>query len=193
MVSLDTSPLIGQLSGPFSLAFMLSDGSATQDGNNAAVLSNFLFGTGGPSGLPTVYGNNVSGDLSTTVQMIDADPLDFFTQQFTSGMALTFRLLLTTNVDQGNIADLFWFGITDKSGAPIPTLGPLGEFLSIAIDGATPVVSAFRTDLSSTSIDIAAPQVQLGVPGVPEPGTSILAGLSLTLGGWMLRLIRTDA
>ena len=49
-VSLGTSALIGHPAGPFSLDFQLLDGAGTNDGNNTATLSQFVFGGGAPSG-----------------------------------------------------------------------------------------------------------------------------------------------
>ncbi len=51
-VSLDTSSLIGNAAGPFSLDFQFNDGSGTNDGNNTVTLTNFAFGGGGGEQAP---------------------------------------------------------------------------------------------------------------------------------------------
>src|SRR4030088_2636836 len=81
-VSMNTSPLIGEAAGPFSLGFQFNDGSGAGDANNTAILTNFLFGVGGSaSGLPTVFGG-ATGDLSSGITLIDSSFLNAFAQSF---------------------------------------------------------------------------------------------------------------
>src|SRR5262245_43890975 len=75
-VSLNTAPLIGHPAGPFALELQFNDGNATGDGNNTALVSDFIFGAGSPTGTPSVLGG-VTGDLSSSVAMTDSS---FFNQ-----------------------------------------------------------------------------------------------------------------
>jgi len=81
-VSLDTSQLsVLHPGASFALDFQLNDGSGSGDGNNTAILTNFLFGGGSASGSPDLFGG-VSGNLSTTVSFIDKAFLNEFTHGF---------------------------------------------------------------------------------------------------------------
>ncbi len=95
-VTVDTSSLVGNAGGPFSLDFQLIDGSGIGDGNNSALLTNFNFGGGAALGTPTwndFGGSGVSGDLGSSVSLTDSDlPLDEFYQEFTPGSSLTFNM-----------------------------------------------------------------------------------------------------
>ena len=119
-VSLDTSPLIGAPAGQFWLAFQISDGSGTGDGNNLAALSGFRFGTGEASGLPILIGS-AYGNLSSALVMTDGSGVAYAAEAFNPGPTLTFQLYLTTNVDSGPLPDLFAFSILDHTFTPIPT------------------------------------------------------------------------
>jgi hypothetical protein len=184
VVTLDTAPLQGDAAGPFSLVFQLTDGSGTGDGNNSVALSNFLFGTGGPSGMPTTFGG-VIGSVGSTVTLVDTSFLNYFIQPFTPGTTLEFTVATTNNVDAGGIPDGFAFSISDKTGQNIPTqAGPFADmFISIAFDSSNPAITAFASDTTRSPaggggpIDLGAPIVQV----VPEPsGIGLLAvGLSV--------------
>src|SRR6185312_13251794 len=99
-VTLNTAPLIGDTAGPFSLVFQLTDGSGIGDGNNTVTISNFQFGSGGPSGSPTTFGG-VSGDVGSTVTLVDSSFLNYLIQPFTPGTTLEFTVTTTNNVDSG--------------------------------------------------------------------------------------------
>lgn len=178
-VNLDTSPLIGNLAGPFSLNFQFIDGSGVGDGNNTVSLSAFQFGAGGgAAGAPTLEGG-ASGSLASGVTLTDSDFFNAFTQRFTPGTLLSFNLSLTTNMDAGGAPDQFSFAILDCGGTELPSAGPAREVLSIDI-ASTPIVRTYSTSSVSSaqcggvSIVLAAPQVQ-GQPtpssSVPEPAT----------------------
>jgi hypothetical protein len=184
IVTLDTAPLSGDTAGPFSLVFQLTDGSGTGDGNNTVTLSDFVFGTGGPSGAPTTFGD-VSGDVGSSVTLVDTSFLNYFIQPFIPGTTLGFTIAMTNNVDAGGIPDGFAFSISDNTGQNIPTqAGPFADmFISIAFDSSNPTVTAFASDTTRSPaggggpIDLGAPIVQ----AVPEPnGIGLLAvGLSV--------------
>jgi hypothetical protein len=178
-VSLDTSPLIGEAAGPFSLAFEFTDGSGTGDANNTVILSNFQFGVGGSaSGLPTMFGG-ATGDTASGITLIDNSFFNALVQPFNPGTMLGFSLQASTNVDAGPTPDEFSFSILDSSGAPIPTLGFVPAFLVLDIDSSNPTPQTFSSDPSTPpqggggGITMAAPQATIGTP---EPGTFILLG-----------------
>ncbi len=178
-VSLDTSPLVGSAAGPFSVSFQMSDGSGTGDGNNAAILSAFMFGTGASSGSPLLIGSAL-GDLSSGVVFTDASGIAFFAQTFTPGSVLQFQLDLTTNVDGGPIADAFTFFILDSTLTALPTTAgaPFDMLAEIDIDSANPTVMTFAGDTSRSPsaggdpIGLSAPTF---VSTVPEPNSALLA------------------
>jgi len=171
-VSLDTSPLIGNAAGPFSLDFQFTDGSGINDGNNTVTLSNFDFGAGGGTGLPTTAGT-VSGDLTSGFTLTDSDFLNEFTQTFTPGATLDFTIDLTTNVDAGGVPpDEFTFAILDNTGAEIPTLGLFDTLLLADIDSSNPTLFAYASDTSRGTAATGDP-ISLDAPIVtsatPEP------------------------
>jgi hypothetical protein len=185
-VSMNTSPLIGEAAGPFSLAFQFNDGSGAGDANNTVILNNFLFGVGGSaSGSPTVFGG-AAGDLSSGITLIDSSFLNALAQSFNPGSSLSFRIQLSTNLDVGGTPDEFSFSILDSSGAQIPTNGFVDAFLLFDIDSSNPTLQTFSSDPSRPpqggggGITLSAPQAILVSP---EPGTFILfiGGISFSL------------
>jgi PEP-CTERM motif len=192
-VSLDTTALLGSPAGPFSLTFALADGSGTGDGNNAATLSNFQFGSGGATGSPLLSGG-AAGDLSSSVLLTDSDPFaNYFIQTFTPGSALSFQLQLSTNLDSGT-PDTFFFDILDNTLSPIPTMAgaPIDALALINIDGNVPSLQTFGGDTSRSPvaggdpINIGAPQ--FSIAEVPEPNTlPILGGGLIALAGMRWR------
>lgn len=183
-VVIDTSPLIGHSAGPFSLELQFNDGTGTGDANNSAFLSAFLFGTGGPSGTASIFGG-VTGNMGSSVTMIDSSFFNQFIQGFNPGATLSLQLALTTNVDAGGTPDEFSLSIVDSSGFEIPTFGPANALLIIDIDSATPTVSTFSTDTSQSPnaggppINIGAPQIGPVVSSVPEPSSLSLLAIGL--------------
>src|SRR5579884_3177314 len=175
-ISITTAALIGHPAGPFSLEAQLNDGSGTNDANNTATMSGFTFGSGGPTGSPSLTGG-ATGSLSSSVALTDSSFFNQFIQGFTPGSTLSFKLSLTTNVDAGGVPDEFSLAILDKTAVEIPTTGPANALLIIDIDFSSPMVSAFATDTSTSPaaggppIRIAAPTVTLVTTGVPEPGS----------------------
>jgi len=173
-VDLNTSALVGNAAGPFSLDFQLNDGSAAGDGNNTAMLSNFTFGSGGASGGPTFFGG-ASGNLSTSVTLTDTSAFNELFQSFTAGNTLSFDLTLTMNSDAGPTPDAFAFGILDNTLYNIPTTGVGDSFLLVNL-GSSPTIT------TGASLS---PSVSVNVTAVPEPGslTCFLMGLMI-FGFW---------
>jgi hypothetical protein len=185
LVTLDTSPLVGDPNAPFALNFQLNNG--TEAGNNTATLTAFDFGAGGTaSGVPDLLGG-ASGDLSAGVTITDTDFLNSFTQTFVPGDSLSFVLSLTTNPDSV-FPDQFSFAIfyTDMvlGLIEIPTLSFSNALLTIDIDGGGLVIDTAGSDPTfNPFITIDAPEVQ--VLAVPEPATFLLLAGAL-LGGTLV-------
>jgi hypothetical protein len=192
-VSLDTSLLIGDSSGPFSIGFELADGSGTGDGNNAVAISNFLFGSGGATGAPSTFGS-AGGDLSSSVLLTDLSVFNVFTQTFLPGSALSFTVNFTNNIDSGS-PDEFIFAILDNTQTPIPTTGGIA-LLEIDFDSASPTVQTFAGD-PTQYMGTGEPGIALPDPVLtPEPSTFGLGAFSLAaLAGalWRRRLSDSPA
>jgi hypothetical protein len=177
--------------GPFSLAFELTDGSGTRDGNNIVTMSNFQFGLGGGVvGAPFTSGS-ASGDLSTSVALTDAQFDNIFFQGFTPGTILQFDLSLTTNVDPGGIPDEFIMSILDSSFSPLPTtsFSPLLPFLVIDIDSSNPTVQTFGSDPNQQPAAGGFPPPFLPAPVVtsisPNPGSTSISPVPEPSTGWI--------
>lgn len=177
-VSLDTSAL----SGPFELAYLLTDGSGIGDANNLVELNNFAFGTGGSAGsVDTVLSTGgVSGDLTTVVALADTAFFDVFASTFTPGSLLSFDFALTTNVDPGGTPDQLSLALLQSDGTPVPSTDASGALLVVNIDSARPGFGRFATDLTP------APTVTFAA-NAPEPSTALLLVLALLAA---LRLLR---
>jgi hypothetical protein len=172
-VNLDTSPLIMNPAGPFSLDFQLIDGSGTGDANNTATIDTFLFGTGNVISSPLTSIGGASGSLSSSVSITDSAFLNEFSQPLNPGSKLSFRVELTTNVDAGPAPDAFSFSILNNNGAEIPTTGVGSALLLVNIDSTHPRVETFGTTANS-AISLSAPQVTV----VPETSNLLLVGFT---------------
>lgn len=172
-VTVNTTALQGNASAPFQVDFLLTDGSGTNDGNNTATVTGFAFGGGAPSGTATTSGG-VTGDLSSTVTLVDNNFFNNFQQSFTAGSTLSFTVDLTTFVDAGSTPDAFSFYILDKTGTNIPTSdNTAGSLLTANIDSATPTTTQFVGTGAYASISAI---VTPGGTAVPEPSTLLLLG-----------------
>ena len=69
-VAVNTSPLVGDPSAPFSLDFALIDGSGTLAAPNTVLVNNFTFSGGSAVGMPTLLGG-ASGSLSAGISLTD--------------------------------------------------------------------------------------------------------------------------
>ncbi len=179
-VSVDTSALIGNGAGPFSLDFQFNDGAGTGDGNNTVNVSGFVFTGGLATGTPTLSGG-ATGSLAAGLSFNDSSALNEAYQGFNPGSTLTFHVSLTLNVAPGSAPDLFSFGVLDSSFANIPTTG-FGDSLftvEIGASGAT-----FATGASSSPAG-----VSVNVTAVPEPGVWATAtgALLIGFGAWRRR------
>lgn len=179
-VRFDTSGLTAAMDP--GLAVVLTDGSGTDDNNNAVTLGGFSFGGGHAASCATPNNcdaiGGATGDLGSTVTLRDTTFFNAFVQRFTPGGTLAFVLGFSTNLDAGGTPDAFSLSIL-AGGVPIATLDPLGTdtFLRFDIDSAHPALSVFRSSLDAIA-SIGAPTVTpRGQPpsGAPEPATASLA------------------
>ena len=168
-VRVDTSLLVGNSSGPFSIGFQLADGGGTGDGNNAVTVSNFQFGSGSPTGTATVSGT-ASGNLSSTVAMTDLSQFNVFTQPFSPGNTLSFTLNFTNNTDTGT-PDEFVFTILDNTGTPVPTTGG-SALIQINFNSANPTVQTFAGDPTQL-MGTGAAGIAIPAPAVPQPSAPL--------------------
>jgi hypothetical protein len=180
-VTMNTAPLIGHAAGPFSIYFLLTDGSFGGDGNNTVTLSGFnVAGVGGAT-----YNGGASGNLNSSVVLTDTAGFNDFRQQFTVGSTLSFT------VDLGNptmspgdilngIPDEFSFQIYDSGYNPLPTTHPSGSF--VIVDLVPPVnVQTFASDSGTPPVaggdPVAINPPAITYSAVPEP--SIIMFLAL--------------
>jgi hypothetical protein len=175
-VTMDTSALLGQ--GTFYVDFQFNDGSGAPPGlnNNQVTVSAFNFGTGGTAGSPLTPIGGASGDMGSSVTLVDSQFFNEFTQPFTAGALLSFQVDTTNNADPGPTPDEFTFAILDSTLSELPTTGPASEFLSVDLGGAAPAVAAFDS-APGAQFAFAAPNVQNLT--LPEPASYLLAALAL--------------
>lgn len=154
-VTVDTSALSG---GLYYIDFQLNDGNGVGDGNNTAVISGFGFGGGSVVGAATSFGG-VSGDLSSSVTLIDTDPFTEFFQAFIPGSFLSFTLQLSNNVN-GAIPDVFGFALLDENLMNLATYS-LGsdQLLTVEING-----GALAYDTYASVGSVPAPTIGANVP-----------------------------
>jgi hypothetical protein len=171
-VMLDTPGLVGNLNGPFSVAFVFTDGSGAGDSNNSVLLSAFAFG-GGSAGSVSSFSGGASGNLSSGISLTDNSFFSELVSAFTPGSTLSFSVNTTTNVDGGGTPDQFSFSILNGSGSNIKTQDPTGanSLLTVNIDSANPTIQTFASEFTP------APTATV----VPEPATLLLVGTGLVV------------
>jgi hypothetical protein len=185
-VTLDTSQLATNYSGPFGVDFELVGSNG-----NTVSLSNFSFGTAGFAGPGGPFSTGgVSGDLSTSVTLNDsANFFNDFNQQFTPGDTLSFTVDSTTVAPPaGGTPDSFTMVLfssydqvngynpfTGSGGTPIPSTDPTGNDTLVSINVSDP------TSTTVTSYPSAAGDINVNVTpqAVPEPSTVIMLLISL--------------
>jgi len=173
-IDVNTTPLMGNANGPFSLDFQLNDGSAAGgDANNAVTLSNFNFGGGTVSGDPTLLGG-ATGNLSSSITITDSAFGNEIFQGFTPGSTLGFEVSITRNVDSGVTPDSFSFAILDSNLSNIPTTGGGDSLATLDLNSTSLNVSNVQT-FSSTGVDTGG----VTVAAVPEPSSVAMVGLGM--------------
>lgn len=194
-VSLDTSQLAANYTGPFALDFELigSDG-------NTVTLSNTSFGNNGNAGPgPAFLTGGASGDLGSRVSLSDS-PNFFsdFNQQFTPGSTLTFTVDSTLVAPpSGGSPDNFsmvifqsydpvngYNPLTGMGGTTIPTTDPSGAdtFFNFDVNGpGATTLSSYPDASGNITITI--------IPAsVPEPSSGVIVFFGVIgLSGMMCR------
>ena len=181
---IDTSSLIANPNGPFTLDFQFIDGSGTGDGNNTVTLSNFS----DPASL-TVVPSSETGGVA-----LDGSPFGFtmtdssFFNEISFLLApdssLGFRLDATDNSDSG-IPDTFIVGLLDSSFNNIPTTNPNNGIALIEVDLPTTNPAAGTQVITSGSLAnsdgvvFAAPAESF--VATPEPSTLAMMTLEALL------------
>jgi hypothetical protein len=180
-VTLDTSPLAGDYTGPFGLDFELIG-----SGGNTVTLSQFSFGGGSAGPGSAFLTGGVSGDLGGSVVLNDATGfLNDFNQQFTPGGTLSFTVDSTlVPPPSGGFPDNFSMVIFyaydptngyDPAGGPAPPLIPtqdptgLDTFLTIDVNG-----SGSTTAVGYSSADGSIPITVTQINAVPEPSSALM-------------------
>ena len=185
-VSLDTSQLAANYTGPFALDFELVGSNG-----NTVTLSNFSFGTAVvPAQASAFLTGGASGDLGSSVSLNDsANFFSDFNQQFTPGGTLTFTVDSTLVAPpSGGTPDNFSMVIfagydpvngynpaSGTGGTPIPTTDPSGNdtFFNFNVNGpGSTTVESFP----SASGDITITVTPASVPE-PSSGVIMLSGL----------------
>lgn len=159
-VSLDTSDLVGNAAGPFTLDFSLRDGSGNANNTVHLIDFNFLEGS-----------FTLTDTLSPNERIL-----------FPALSRLSFRIDTTNNLDSPT-PDSLIFRILDRNSNPIPTtdLTMSDTFLTLALNSATGTVLGYSTDPNRTTITISAPTVRLLSPiNVPEPSPLLLLVIGLS-------------
>jgi hypothetical protein len=176
--TLDTSRLVGNSAGPFSLDFQFIKGSSSSGAG--VTLNNFNFNGGSLSGSPETVGD-ASGSFSSAVTLTDQTSFyNSFTQKFIPGSVLSFDYTITPGA-QSSVPDVFTFGLLDKSSSGIPTTGLSSAgadvFLAVTLNADGAVTKTFTYDESRLP-------VAGGIPPVPEPGSFalLLVGLVALMG-----------
>lgn len=188
-VNLDTTPLVGNAAGPFSLDFQLISGGWGPT-NTVVTLSHFNFGGGSASGSPTLIGDAL-GDLSGVASLTDSAFFNEFFQPFIAGHSLSFDVNLTAQLASGSTPDAFSFAILDSAGVELPTTSFSDALMLIDINSLNPAIQTFAGDSSiSGGIALSAPTITSAPGTVPEPGTLLLVLMGLgrwALAQWRLR------
>ncbi len=186
-MSLDTSQLATNYSGPFALDFELVGSNG-----NTVTLSNFSFSIGGNAGPGTAFTTGgASGDLGSSVSFNDSvNFLSDFNQQFIPGKTLTFTMDSTvvppsSSGSPDNFSMVIFSGydpvngynpFTGTGGTPIPTTDPTGidTFFNFNINGpGATAVDSFPSASGDVSITVTPTSV------VAEPSSGVIALLSV--------------
>jgi hypothetical protein len=165
IITLDTSPLVAGVTGPYYLDFQLVDGDALA--NNSVLLSGFDFGGGFAVGAPILAGG-ATGDVNAGATLTDSSFFNELVQEFTPGNLLSFSVTFSTNF-VAPTPDRFTFAVLNSSFFEVPTAGLGSELLGI--DLREPIVIETYAGIDNGQDPVlAAPQVT----PVPEPSTIVL-------------------
>jgi hypothetical protein len=187
-VSLDTSQLAANYTGPYALDFELIGTNG-----NTVTLNNFSFGSGGAAGPgPAFLTGGASGNLGSSVSLSDSVVNFFsdFNQQFKPGNTLTFTMDSTlvpppSGGSPDNFSLVIFSGydpvngynpIAATGGTPIPTTDPTGNdtFFNFNVNGpGATTVDSFPSANGDVSITVTP------MSAVAEPSSGVIALLSV--------------
>jgi hypothetical protein len=126
-ITIKTADLVTSTAGPFSIAFVLTDGSAIQDGESSVRVEDFRYDDGYPLGHPTLFGGT-RRNFNAEVTLTNDAPVSFYSQSFYPGRELSFVLSRITGKQSGGPPSRLSVFLLDRSGKPIATLAPIGDF-----------------------------------------------------------------
>jgi len=174
-VTLNTSGLIFDPNGPFTLDFQLVENTASL---NQVMLSDFSFGGGSMNTTPTSTTGGVTVDTSLPTVLLDGSSfLNDAQFAFTPGSTLGFSFDATANSDPAG-TDTFTFAIFDQNGVAIPTVNSFFDVF-VEIDLPSPGfpsgITLSGSDLTRTTIDVPTPVLA----SAPEPSGLMLLGTGL--------------
>jgi hypothetical protein len=180
-VDVNTSSIVGNPNGPFSLDFQLN---GVGPASNTVTLDDFTFTGGAPTGSPSLFGN-ATGNLGSTVSLNDAGSAnnEFFEGFSASTTEIQFDALVTENVNTPT-PDAFVMAVLDDNLFNIPTTSAGGDdsLLLLNISQSNLNLGSFQT-ARSTAPDAG---VTVGVTITPEPGTlGMFLSASLLAAGWI--------
>lgn len=183
--TLNTTPLESDAAqGPFYVDLTLTGGSTL---NTAQVTINgFTFGSGGSAGSSINPTNGASGNINSTVTLVNSTEYNDFYQSFTPGSQLTFNVDVATTSYDTPIPANFSFSILDGTQNPIPTTDPTGAdtLLNVDLNGPSPTFNLYGS--VPDSYGLSAPTVS--TPSmVPEPATLVMVSLGLLMAGSVAR------
>ncbi|QOY89165.1 NF038129 family PEP-CTERM protein [Paludibaculum fermentans] len=174
LVSIDTTPLMTGVTGPYSIEFQLVDGDGIA--NNTVTIDSFTFGGGSASGAATVLGG-VTGDLSSSVVMNDTSFFNTFYQPFVPGNLLAFQVTVTGNY-VAPTPDGFSFAILNGSLLEVSTTGMANELVFVDLK-TPPVISQYQGIAVGDDPVLGAATADF--QGVPEPSTGLICLVGLGL------------
>ena len=162
-VQLDTT----LLADPFEIAFVLTDGSGSNDGKTTVTLDNFAFGGGSGGDVDaTLTTGDVNGSLDTGMSLRDSSFIAVIGATFTPGSVLSFDFQIDWTPEAGDTPDLLAFVLLGSDGTPIGTADPSGADALMTIEtgvASTPLVRTFAGDLTPAPLVVTS--------SVAEPGT----------------------
>jgi hypothetical protein len=179
-LSIDTSGLIGDPNGPFSLDFQFV---ANTPNLNQVTLSNFQFGGGSLSVSPSSSTGDITLQAPFAVVLGSGAFLNDVQFGITPGASLSFDID-ATEVDDPAGPDTFTFAILDSNGVEIPTTNSFFDVfaeIDLPSGGAPSDIVLAGTDSTRTSSSIAAPDFSATVP---EPsGWALLGTIAAAMAG----------
>jgi hypothetical protein len=180
-LSLDTSGLVGDPNGPFTLDFQLVENTASL---NQVSLSNFQLGGGSLTTAAVSSTGGVTVPTAPFSVLLDSSAfLNDVQFAWTPGAALSFYIDATA-FDDPLGPDTFTFAILDGNGVEVPTTNSFFDVFA-ELDtpgGGAPADAVFSgTDSTRTTTSVATPQFTAATPEPPgwAFGATLLAAIAI--------------